>query len=472
MEKLQENPIKLPLLKKVKSSRVKNYLKVYSLSSLTSTKTESFRPTRQSRESLIQRNLISSNFQIRDKNSGKSENQNKEDLLYEISVAVSDKFEVLRDLATYEYEFTQRISTSLKFEKLLGYLGSLPQTYAEGAIGMQSDDISGKISEGIEKISQIKVEKVECGLEPENFKIREYNTLRKLKLIYTAVRFISGVRTVISIKGDTFFENFMISLVTCDSQNCINVPIKLDILDVNTLNTEKNLESPVDEKIIPHLFYIYKNHKMSISYDKSFPTEKLSVVFKLKYWGWTSAILSVMEENVIIKITDPEQEKKISKTLLLSHDQTLQSLGVVALSKVLSNHLRYKKGLQDELVEWIDSAQEEFHKKESSSKLMREEYIKESLGTQQFVSTWHRSFDISGANYHIECFAYHSLRKLIITSGNRALEIKPQQRSKGELDMFSYITALQDIDLSKSPFTLCNSLELRKLIKSYFTLFD
>jgi hypothetical protein len=465
MDKLQDNPIKLPLLKKVKTSRVKDYLKVYSVSSFTSTKTESFRPTRQSRESNTQRNQLISNFP-KDKNPEKSEKHSKSDFLHDISVAVSDKFEVLRDLATYEYELTQKISTNLKFEKLMGYLGSLPQSYALGTSCSQLSGITEQISEGLGRISTLKTEKQAKVLSSEGFKIREYNDLRKLKPKYIAVRLISGVRTVISIKGDTFLENFMISLVTCDSQSCINVPIKLDILDVNTLNNTNEMERPVDEKIIPHLFYTYKNKQLCVAYDKAFPSEKLAVVFKLKNWGWSSAILSIVEENIIIKVTDPIHEKKVSKTLILPHDQTLQSFGAVSISKVLSSHLRYKKTSSDELIEWTDSASEEFHKKESSSKLMREDYIKENLGTKQFTRAWNMNMTISGILFNVECLVYHSSKQLVVTSeGYKPYEICLKQRPKSELDSFSYITGLQDFDLAKSPLTVCRSLELRKLIK-------
>lgn len=469
MEKLLSNPIKLPALKTVKSSRVVDYLKAYSVSSLTSTKTDSFRPTRQSRESTSHRQ-IQSNFPSQSKKT-ESDTQRKNDLLYDISVAVSDKFEVLRDLATYEYELTQKTNIPIKLEKLLGSLGALPHVYEKG-IGDsgEHEDITSLIDHGLKSLQMIGGNKAGQEFKAETFKIREYNTLRKMKIIFKAVRTISGIRVLICIKGDTFFEHFLVSVITCDTQFCMNVPVKLDILDVNTLNQEIRIESPVDEKIIPHLYLCYADRNLTIKYDKSFPSDKISVVFKLKVWGWTTAIIKSIEETISINVTDPRYERKISKSLLLTHDQSLQSISLKYLSSFLSCHLRFKGSKDEEAIEWCESADEEFRKKESGSKLMKEEYIKESLGTQQFVRVWQSQIVIEGQVYYIECFSYHSLLKLIVRFMEKTLEIRTGQHIKSEVDMLRFITNLQYFDIFKSPKTICQSLEMRKLIKSYFKL--
>lgn len=469
MEKLLNNPIKLPALKTVKSTRVIEYLKAYSVSSLTSTKTDSFRPTRQSRESTTHRH-IQSNFPNLSKNP-ESEHQTKNNLLYDISVAISDKFEVLRDLATYEFELTQRLNIPLKLEKLLGCLGSLPQGYEKGICDYgEHEDITELIDSGLNSLQKIGRETTLNEFKAETFKIREYNTLRKMKILFKAVRNISGVRVLICIKGDTFFEHFLVSVTTCDRQFCMNIPVKLDILDVNTLNQEIQIESPVDEKIIPHLYLCYYDKTLSIKYDKSFPSEKVAVVFKLKAWGWTTAILWSIEESISINVTDPRYEKKISKSLLLTHDQSLQNISLKYLSSFLKCHLRFKNNKDEEVIEWCELAEEEFRKKESASKLMKEEYIKESLGTQQFVRVWQSQICIESQVYYIECFSYHSLLKLVVSYMDKTLEIRTGQQMKSELDMFRFITNFQYFDIAKSPKTVCQSLEMRKLIKSYFKL--
>ena len=283
-----------------------------------------------------------------------------------------------------------------------------------------------------------------------------------MRLLYKSVKKISGVRVLISVKGDTFFENFLISLATADCEVCINVPVKLDILAVDTLNQSVEMTSAIESKILPYLYLVYSNRKLQLKFDESFQNEKISVVFNLRNWGFTSAILWQIEESIVISLTDPKSEKKVNKNLVLKFDQSLNSIQLKELSSNLSTHLRYNKIKEGEELEWVESIETIFQKKESASKLMNEEYIKESLGTQAFSRVWEQEIVVNGIKYFIQCFSYHSLRKILIGNSGRSFEIKPESQA------YKYIVGLQSIDIAKHPTTLCTSLELKKLIKSYF----
>ena len=113
-------------------------------------------------------------------------------------------------------------------------------------------------------------------------------------------------------------------------------------------------------------------------------------------------------------------------------------------------------------IEWFEDAGMEFSRKEAVSKLMNEEFIKESLGTQSLNRIWVKEVNISGANYVVQCVLYGSLKKIIVTLGSRSFEIKDNTQ------IFKFIFDLQTIDIVKNPVTLIQSLELQKLIKSFF----
>jgi hypothetical protein len=306
----------------------------------------------------------------------------------------------------------------------------------------------------------MQMSETETSARNEGFKIKKTNTLRKMRLLFKGVRMISGVRAMISVKGDTFLENFSISLVAPDGKTCISVPVKLDIMAVNTLNRKVELHSVVQQKILPHLYLTYSNRQLSLQFDDTLHREKVSLIINLKNWGYTSVILWQMEDVIVISLTDPCYEKRVNKAWLLPFEHNLISVPVKRLIQMLEQHLKYVCG-NDDPIEWSDSAESVFLKKESSSKLMNDEYIKESLGTQFLNRVWEIEITINAVDYYIQCFSYMSLRKILISAGTKTLEVNPTS------PMYRFILGLQSIDLMKNPKTFCSSLELRKLIKSW-----
>ena len=295
MDKVNDNPIKLPAIKTAVSSRVKEYLRVYSSSSLLSTRSDAFRPLKTREGESGQLAYISKNFSQNTKLEKQQLNQDikrKEQLNYEISVAKSDKLEIIRDLSTYESELSNRLNLSNRLETLNASLGSLPEMFNQfQARSVDNQSIGHLISQGLNQFHNIEIPKVSYSLKTEEFAIREYNTLSKMKLLYTAIKSISGVRVVIRIKGDIFLENFLISIISSEGEACLNVPIKLDKLAVNTLNQPVEITAAIEEKITPHLYLIYCNRTLCLKFDENFPNEKNSVIFNLKNYGKTSVLV-------------------------------------------------------------------------------------------------------------------------------------------------------------------------------------
>lgn len=339
----------------------------------------------------------------------------------------------------------------------------MPQLFSKfEGISNENKEISELIHQGLNDLNSLQNTKIPYELISEKFQTKEYNTLRKMKLLYKSIKQISGVRVLISIKGDSFLENFLVSIITRNCEVCINVPIKLDILAVDTLNQSVEITAAVEQKIIPHMYLIYNDRKLSLQFDENFPNEKNSVIINLKNFGWTSVLVWQAEESVILTVTDPKIEKKINKVQLLSFDHSLASVPLSFLAKKLTSCLRYKEKNGEVDVEWVEDPQTRFTKKENDSKLMNEEYIKESLGTQAFYRVWADEVFINNSRYLVQCLAYHSLMKIIVTFANKSLEITP------ETEAYKFIFCLQSVDIAKNSTTLCKSLELRKLIKSFF----
>lgn len=462
MEKLLDNPIRLPAIKKSTTSRVKDYLKAYSVSSIPSSRAET-RPFKVSRGDNSTRSHYFHNQAPSkvEKSKNAEDLKHRNDLLYEISVAKSDKLEILRDLSTYEYELSNEINLSCKLNSLSEYFSVLPNNCTEyNNLSSDREAISLLIKRGMQSLHALQIAPTTTTLESEHFKVRTYNTLWKMKLLYKSTNFISGVRVLISIKGDTFFENFLVSLINNSDECCMNVAVKLDILAVNTLNQPVEMVSAIETKILPYLYLYYNNQQLQLGFDESLGDERRSLILDLRNWRKTSVILIQNDELIVIIIEELKCEKKVYREVLLEPEQNLSTIPNKELLAKLSLHLRYAK--ESEEVEWIESVETLFNKKESTSKLMNEEYIKESLGTQAFSHVWERKLIINSTEYTLQCSTYHTLRKLLIKSAEKAFEIKPESQA------YKFITGLQSIDISKHPGTLCSSLELKKLIKSYF----
>lgn len=465
MEKMLENPIKLPSLKKSSSSRIKDYLKAYSYTNILVSRPDTSHPAKTARDDIIVRPFtIRNQFSSKlDKQKQSEDSKRKAELVYEISVAKSDKLEIVRDLSTYEYELSCKINIPEKLEIMAQSLASIPSSFDNVySFASETDKISNLIKDGLNHLHGFRKQSFSSNLSSEYYKIREHNTLRRMQLLYKSIKKVSGVRVLISIKGDVFFENFLVSLATTDNEIVVNVPIKLDILAVDTLNQSVEMTSAIEQKILPHLYLVYKNRKLQVKFDENFPNEKISVIFYMKNWGKTSALLSQIDESIMLYITDPEYEKKINRSQVLNFDQVLSTVPLKSLSDKLSRHLKYIISDDKYDIEWIESSSEVFNRKEQTSKLMNEEYIKESLGTQAFTRVWEQELRINNSMCFIQCFSYHSLRKILIGVGGKSLEIKPESQT------YRFIVGLQSIDIAKNPVTLCNSLELKKLIKSYF----
>ena len=95
MEKIYENPLKLLGNKKSSTKRVKSYLKAYSSSSLLSTRSD-FKPAKVVKEEFTLRSYQTRNqLSIKEeKRKQAEESKQKADLIYDISVAKSDKLEI------------------------------------------------------------------------------------------------------------------------------------------------------------------------------------------------------------------------------------------------------------------------------------------------------------------------------------------------------------------------------------------
>ena len=328
MERNLEVPIKLPAIKPNTSARVKEYLKAYSSSSLYSTRSEYLKPAKISKENTIRSHLSKNHLMHKsDKHLQNEELKKKSELQYDISVAKSDKFEIIRDLSTYELELSNKIMVQERLEKLQYHLGVLPELYHQFQdLSSEQKSIANLIAEGFSALNNLETLVPKPSLTAETFIIREQNEFRKIKLLYQAVKSISGLRVLIKVKGDIFLENFLVSILNCEGGTCINIPIKLDVLAVDTLNHSIEVTTAIEEKIIPHLYLMYISRQMVLKFDEDFPKEKISVVIDLKNYGKASVLVWQFEEAINIHIPDPKFEKKINKAFVLEPNQNLSQI--------------------------------------------------------------------------------------------------------------------------------------------------
>lgn len=452
--------LKLPVLKPVASVRVKEYLKAYS-SSLLSTRSDYLKPPKTTERMLksLSKNQISTQTE---KKAYPDDPKKKAGLQYDISVAKSDKLEIIRDLSTYEFELSNQIAVQERLKLLDSHLGTLPELYLQfQGISSENESIADLITNGLKSLHNLKNPHPEPLLSNEKFEVREQNTLRKTILLHKKIAIISGIRALVQVKGDIFLENFCVSILTGKGEICMNVPIKISAITIDTLNHSVKATEVIEGNLIPFMYFMCVRNEITLMFDEGFIRDKISVVVDLKNYGKVSVFVWQFEEALNVQIIEPKFEKRINRANLFE-GQNISQVSLTCLKRFLTSHLRYigKKG--DIEIEWVEDFALEFSKKEMKSKLMNEEYVKESLGTQSFNRIWQKNIVVNSVEYLVQCIAYGSLKKLLVTSGVKTIEIKQGS------EIFNYIFALQSIDILKNSTTLIQSLELKKIIKSFF----
>jgi hypothetical protein len=292
-----------PLNQKNISIRTKNYIRVYSA--------QKSKPRDQSSKDFKGSELNCSHRKKNSDNvSGVSFNnpsiysleQTAKSLLYDIQKAASDKYEIMRDTSTFDYNFSNEKGLLSTFKQLHEISKPLPDSSnLIRDIIMQESSFYNSLLKGITNISSLKTNLLKDYYdEIEYFGIKKKNSAQKLNTVYKGNFIISGVRSIVSLTSDKWLENLHFSTCTLDGFKC---NLKTTQNTSTSYYTSSEITNIVKKKLLPCLSYGIKNDEIFLIFDPYQNKNYYNMLSKIR--GYKTCIVRVTiknESNILLEV--------------------------------------------------------------------------------------------------------------------------------------------------------------------------
>jgi hypothetical protein len=389
-------------------------------------------------------------------------------IINEIRKIKSDRIELVRDLATYDANFSIDNALPAKLDNFKELTKSLPDIYSNLVSFAQSEtEILERMSSGLAQIHDLETETSKYmpekdGKYCEKYEVKLLSDVYKLKLIFKGVRKVSGKRCIISISSDSIISTIEVSLITQDRKGFKRFRIPSDSSTLEAIRQNHLSNNQIASEIISHLYLIYYDNQLNLNYDDHCSVRFFALCLKLKgFSSERSVLLKQDEDSALIILTEPYIEKRVPNTHFF-HNSTEDSFSLDRVSKHLSAHLRYSQELGIPSLDWLSHESNSFKEKEKISKLLDDEYIRTQIAEEEFQV--YRTFMKELHNKTIRI-------KLLKCKENLRIRLKYQDRvhelGQDSTD-FKFMTSLQGAYLRDSPYTYINSLEFDKTILKLF----
>lgn len=389
-------------------------------------------------------------------------------IINEIRKIKSDRIELVRDLATYDANFSNEYELPAKLDSFKQLTRNLPDIYSNLVSFAQSEtEILERMSSGLAQIYDLETETSKYmpekyGKYYERYELKLLSDVYKLNLIYKGVRRVSGKRCIISISSDSIISTIEVSLVTPD-RHCFKrfkIPSDSSILETIRQNHLSNNE--IASEIISHLYLIYYDNQLNLNYDDHCSVSFFALCLQLKgFNSERSVLLKQEEDSALIILTEPYIEKRVPYNEFFNHSKE-DPFSLDRVSKHLSTHLRYSQELGIHSLDWLSHESYSFKEKEKISKLLDEDYIRTQIAEEEFQV--YRTYKKQLHNKDISI-------KLLKCKENLKIRLKCQGKvyelSQDSKD-FKFMTCLQGASLQGSPLTYINSIEFDKTILKLF----
>lgn len=433
------------------SIRIKNYTRIYS--ARPSSCRESSKPTKKTTNNSIKSkpspSIDMSRFSFHPENLKNLEKLSKS-LLYEVQKASSDRLELIRDLSTYDYNFSNAVNLKRKLETFVNLSSPLPEGVAMIKHNTNNEkNCFEQIKSGLIKISEINEEPCSLGqVESEGIWVRSIDSAHVFNNVFKGVCFISGVYAVVSLTADQWLEylNFKVSLPDCQM---VTLQIKQRIS--NNCYTPAQINLEIKNKILPFLYFKAENKKIRLKFSKK-NKESYVILTHVKGFQLCNVVASTKSETqILLEVPELEQSIFIRQSCSFSNESSVKRL--VASIKSQLFYSASKKSLI-----W-GSVQDFFLVLEKSSKYLNEDFIRSATLP---IGNFSHMFTFSVVQQKISCYSDKSKVILKFFRGNSTEELQNDSKN------FGFLESLQDIDIKNSPVTLGRSLELEFLLSKLF----
>ena len=394
--------------------------------------------------------------------SPKASTQNKiKSLLYDIQKAKSDKLELVRDLATYEFNFSSHSKLSEKCQFITQASNEFSELSVVETSIHQQKLFMEKLKSGVSRL--VNIEKnfsnkwVSAEVEIEHFYLKKSSAGNNLEEVYKGSVKVSGEVCLVRVKGDKWLEHIELDVKTLEG---IHFKEFLN-LKISTYETQTELSQLVKSKILSRLFLTLDQKRWKLSYDPNHGKTFLVLVCELRGCGHCSLELTQKEDNVTIKIVGEYEYLELPKDFLTEKDSVFAE-STTKLKRVIQKYMCFLQKSYSFVWLETDDPSAVFSEKECDSILLNEDYLKELFGIVTFVLAYTFEVKVDEVLFKVEVYDAKNQFKIAISWGSETQEVVRGSK------YYKLIFGLQSLDIRHAKTTLENSLELKTSIRKLF----
>lgn len=385
--------------------------------------------------------------------SGPALQQTAQTLSYDIQKALSDKLELIRDLSTYDHEFTTNCNVFLTLHKIHNLAGPLPDTVQDIEKARENEQkCFENVNFGISKVALMKPGRnMDLQVETEKFAMKKRNLTQLLCPVFEGFTVISGVRCMVLLKSDKWLENLNFQVETLDGSSYM---LSRTQNMSNSYYTPKEIFRVIQDKVLPFLTFRIEKQKVQLKFDPLQGLQHYTILSHIKGIGLCNLQVRVRSENSLtIEIPSLEQSLNVSTP----QDAFELFENKISLTRVIKKNLIYSKPLKT--LFW-ENFLEVFNRKDKISKLFDEDYLKSVMDMGHFYQVY--SIKIEKIGVRVDCFAYKEQIILRATCDKETMEIDAMSKN------YAFLQDFQCFSILKCPETLRRSLELEMLLFKMF----
>lgn len=361
----------------------------------------------------------------------------------------SDKLDLSRDLATYEYSLIEYMNFPELLKDLLTNWKKI-KFFNDSNINDLSEDLTKKIN------SITSPHKPFAPSQPPSVTIEKFEIKPRRPEVPTqsfkAIHEISSVLCTVSVIS-TYFSNHNISILLPQGQN-LSLKLSKDISEYPDRD-KFSFKLGLKHLIFPYLFIDSRDKNLQLVYNKDLLHN--SCIFYIKLMGIPSAITLIIkdsQENFIFEVKNTKLSLTVEKLELETRDLKPENM------KKLKNEIKSCLFLYKSKLVW---GKHPFAMRENSSRLLSEEYLKLAFNTE-LMKMFSIKVKLGNSGFKVEGFQVRDSKYIKISSARSAVTIYDYS------DEFYLIFALQGMSFHKNLATLEASLELKMVIRNTFQI--
>lgn len=396
---------------------------------------------------------------------GHEKNQLKkeaEELGYEVTKAVSDRLELLRDLSTYEHLFSTATDLSSRLLLLRSHASQLPTIFQHLSTLLNTERFSySQIQSGLQEIARNPHPPVQS--KPTDVPIHTSLELRSIsdafrsRLLYSGAIVISNLPCLITVSGDGLFRNLKITVQTL-SGALFRMTIQQDLLSKQNLTTARQIKLAIKAMILPRLHFTVERNAMKLHFDPDCGVTFVTLIVEVRGWGegLVTVWITEMGPDAGIELSISKERLQVPIAEITGSDR-LFPCDFQRVSRIVTMKLLWTAS---EAL-WISdgSRGQAFSVKEQQSKFLNDDFLTEVFQILSFQLVGVERTKVEGVMVKVEVLAHKKTIRLRLSIEEKVVEL-----DSGSPDL-NFLTSLQALDLFTARSTLLSSLEFKVLVK-------